>query len=153
MLNIIRLNNLINKDTLLLFKKGKTMTRDEINVLYPISDTTDTIQTLVPTETTISAEDKITIKNAFACKDNTLTISLTNTALTNSNVTFIKGVYPNSILGDLTVEIKANSTLLIKIENPSRLEQADGSLLIDFDKNFTGTIYATGKYAGLKKVQ
>ena len=50
----------------------------------------------------------------------------------------------------MTFEVAASSTVFVKIENPSRLEQADGSLLVDFESGFTGTIYATGKRAGLK---
>ena len=126
------------------------MTRTSVNVQYPTSDATDTIQTLKPTTTAIVQADGAKINNAFSCKDNTLTIVIANTAESALDVTFKKGVYPNAVLGDLTFEVAASSTVLVKIENPSRLEQADGSLLVDFETGFTGTIYATGKRAGLK---
>ena len=128
------------------------MARTSVNLQYPTSDSTDTIQALKPTETTVVQADGVKIADAFACKDNTLLIVIKNTAEAAKDVTIKKGVYPNSILGDLTFEVAASSTNLIKIENPSRLEQADGSLLIDFESGFTGKIYATGKRAGLKSV-
>jgi len=128
------------------------MTRTNVNLQYPVSDSTDTIQTLAPTETTVVQADGVKIANAFACKDNTLTIVISNTATAAKDITISKGVYPNAILGDLVFEVAASSTTLVKIENPSRVEQADGSLLIDFESGFTGTIYATGKHAGLKSV-
>ena len=129
------------------------MTRTSINLQYPVSDETDTIQTIVPTATAVAQADGVLIKEAFACKDNTLTIVISNTANADKDVTIKKGVYQNSILGDLTFSAKASSTTVVKVENPSRLEQADGSLIIDFATGFTGTIYATGKKAGLKSVQ
>ena len=129
------------------------MKRTSINLQYPVSDATDTIQTVVPTATAVVQADGILIKDAFACKDNTLTIVISNTANADKDVTIKKGVYQNSILGDLTFSAKASSTTVVKVENPSRLEQADGSLIIDFATGFTGTIYATGKKVGLKSVQ
>ena len=126
------------------------MARTEITLQYPVSDETDTVQILEPTATTVVQVNGIKIKNAFACKDNTLTIVIVNTANSAKDITIKKGVYPNAILGDLKFSVKASSTTLVKIENPSRLEQTDGSLLIDFASGFTGTIYATGKHAGLK---
>lgn len=128
------------------------MTRTEITLQYPTSDATDTIQTLEPTATSVVQANGIKLKNAFACKDNTLVLVVANTANTAKDITIKKGDYPNSVLGDITFSVKASSTTLVKIENPSRLEQADGSLLIDFAAGFTGTIYATGKHAGLKSV-
>lgn len=128
------------------------MTRTEISLQYPTSDATDTIQTLKPTATSVVQANGIKLKNAFACKDNTLLIVIANTAEAAKNITIKKGVYQNAVLGDLTFEVAASSTNLIRIENPSRLEQADGSLLIDFATGFTGTIYATGKRAGLRSV-
>ena len=126
------------------------MARTEVTLQYPTSDATGTIQTLKPTATNVVQADGVKIKDAFACKDNTLTIVIANTAEAAKDITIKKGDYPNSILGDITFNVTASSTNLIKIENPSRLEQADGSLLIDFAAGFTGTIYATGKHAGLK---
>ena len=126
------------------------MARTEITLQYPTSDATDTIQTLKPTATSVVQADGIKIKDAFACKDNTLTIVIANTAEAAKDITIKKGAYPNAVLGDITFNVLASSTNIVKIENPSRLEQADGSLLIDFASGFTGTIYATGKHAGLK---
>ena len=128
------------------------MARTQVTLQYPTSDSTDTIQTLKPTATTVVQADGVIIKNAFACKDNTLLIVIANTANAAKNITIKKGGYPNAVLGDLTFEVASSSTTLVKIENPSRLEQTDGSLLIDFASGFTGTIYATGKRAGLRSV-
>ncbi len=127
------------------------MTRDSINIQYPTSDSTDSIQVLQsPTASTVTQANGIKVANAFKCKDNTLTIVVNNTyATADSTITFKSGVYQNALLGDLSKAITKSATAIIKIENPSRFEQADGSLYIDFSSGFTGTIYAFGKKAGL----
>ena len=66
------------------------MTRTSVNVQYPTSDATDTIQTITPTTTAIVQADGAKINNAFGCKDNTLTIAISNTANSALDVTFKK---------------------------------------------------------------
>ena len=128
------------------------MTRTSVTLQYPAADSTNSVQTLKPTETSVVQADGVEIKKAFACKDNSLIVVIKNTANASKNIIIKKGSFPNAVLGDLSVSLTSSSTNLIKIENPSRFEQTDGSLLIDFESGFTGTIYATGKRAGLKPV-
>ncbi len=125
------------------------MARDKVTVQYPTSDSTDSVQILqTPVASTITAANGVVIENAFGCKDNTLTLVLNNTGA-EAAITLKKGVYQNAILGDLALNVAGSATAVIKIENPSRFEQADGSLLIDFASGFAGTMYVFAKKAGL----
>ena len=51
----------------------------------------------------------------------------------------------NAVLGDLNVTLAGGKTTVVKIENPSRFEKADGSLDVEFSAGFGGTVYAFGK--------
>ena len=126
------------------------MTVSTVNMIYPTSDTTDSVQLIQdPTVHTISSGTPVNIAGAFKCKDNTLTIILTNSAEASGSAVLKKGVYPHAVLGDVSIIVAAGKTVVIKIENPSRFEQADGSLSITFSSGYSGTIYAFGKKAGL----
>ena len=128
------------------------MTRDLVNLQYPEADTSDSVALLAPETSTVAAANGATIKNAFACKDNTLCVVVNNTATSTKEVILKAGDYANAILGDLAIAIPASSEVIIKVENPSRFELQDGSLDVDFEAGFEGTVYAFGKRAGLKPV-
>ena len=132
-------------------KKGnKKMTVDTVTLQYPTSDVTESVQVLAdPTVHTIVSGAPINIENAFNCKDNTLTIVFTNSGETDGTAIIKKGVYQNAVLGDLNVTLAGGKTTVVKIENPSRFEKADGSLDVEFSTGFGGTVYAFGKKAGL----
>ena len=126
------------------------MSRDNVSLDYTTSDSTDSVQILqTPSVHTINPANGVAVENAFKCKDNTLTIIVNNTASGAQTITFKKGVYQNAILGDLAISVAGASTAVLKIENPSRFEQVDGGLLLDFSAGFTGSLYAFGKKSGL----
>lgn len=130
------------------------MARDEITVINPILDNSESIASVEVTKQAVTQENGITIKNAFENKNNTLFIEIENTAEADSSVTFKAGnAYPNSMLGDLTVTLKQQANTLLQIQDPSRFEKADGSIDIDFKAEFTGNIYAFAKRAGLRPVK
>ena len=56
------------------------------------------------------------------------------------------------MLGDITIELPAG-TSAIQVQDLSRFEQADGSILLDFATGFTGSIYAIAKWAGVRAVE
>ena len=60
--------------------------------------------------------------------------------------------YPNSMLGDIVIEIPAG-TSAIQLQDLSRFEKADGSIDLDFADGFVGTIYAVAKWAGVRPVE
>lgn len=53
------------------------------------------------------------------------------------------------MLGDLTLSAAKTATTIIQLQDPSRFENKDESIDIDFGTSFAGTIYAIGKKVGL----
>lgn len=126
------------------------MTRDLINVQYPILENTQSVGELEITKSTVTQANGVAIKKAFANKNNTLLICVENTANADSQVTFKAGdMYPNAMLGDLTVDVTASAVNAFQIQDISRFENRDGSLNIDFKSGFTGKIYAIAKHTAL----
>lgn len=128
------------------------MTRDIINVQYPTLDHTESVANIGITETDVNQANGITIADAFSNKNNSLFVIIENTG-TSSLLTVKNGdSYPNSMLGDIVIELPAGISA-IQLQDLSRFEKADGSLDLDFASGFTGKIYAVAKWAGVRKVQ
>ncbi len=127
------------------------MARDIIEVLKPVLDNSESVASVAITEQTVTQANGITIKDAFENKNNTLFIMVNNTGSDSTVIAKAGNAYPNSMLGDLTLAVGAGTTA-IQIQDPSRFENADGTLNLDFGAGFTGTIYAVAKRAGLKPV-
>ena len=134
------------------------MARDIIEVLKPVLDNSESVASVKITKQAVTQANGITIKDAFENKDNTLFIMIENTttvssAAADSSATINAGnAYPNSMLGNLSVALEKSAITAIQIQDPSRFENADGTLNLDFGAGFTGTIYAVAKRAGLKPV-
>ncbi|MCD7740290.1 MAG: hypothetical protein LUH11_02965 [Candidatus Gastranaerophilales bacterium] len=117
----------------------------EIEVILPVQDDSHSVEYISFDATTLETENIIV--DAFKNKNNSLHI-LVN-AESAGNITFVKGNnYPNSMLGDLTLELAAGLNDFI-IEDLSRFENRDGSICIN--TSTSGTIYAIAKRAGLDK--
>lgn len=127
------------------------MARDIIEVLKPVLDNSESVASVAITEQTVTQANGITIKDAFENKNNTLFIMVKNTGSDSTVIAKAGNAYPNSMLGDLTLAVGSGTTA-IQIQDPSRFENADGTLNLDFGAGFTGTIYAVAKRAGLKPV-
>lgn len=126
------------------------MARDEINIQTPIMDRTESIGLKTVTAKSVTVANGIVLKKAMACMNNTLFILISNTASSDSTVTFKKGEsFPNSMLGDLSISVAKSSTTIFQIQDPSRFVDKNGDINIDFGSEFTGTIYAIGKKASL----
>lgn len=129
------------------------MARDIIDVQNPVLDNSESVGTVKVTKTTVTQANGITVKKAFNNKNNTLFIHVDTTATSDSSLTIKAGdTYPNAMLGDLTVALTKSAETVLQIQDPSRFENKDGSVNIDFASGFTGTIYAVAKRAGLKPV-
>ncbi len=127
------------------------MTRDIINVQYPTLDHTESVANIGITASTVTQENGVTIANAFSNKNNSLFIIIDNTA-TKSLLTVKAGdAYPNSMLGDIVIELPAGISA-IQLQDLSRFEKSDGAIDLDFATGFTGTIYAVAKWAGVREV-
>lgn len=129
------------------------MARDKITVLKPVYDNSESVATIKATKTAVTQANGIEISKAFENKDNTLFIMVENTANADSTATIKAGnAYPNSMLGDLSVTLEKSAITAIQIQDPSRFENADGSICIDFASGFTGNIFAIAKRVGLKPI-
>lgn len=129
------------------------MARDIINVQYPTLDHTESVANIGIEKKEVVQENGITIKEAFANKNNSLFIVIDTTTSSSSLLTVKAGdAYPNSMLGDIVIELPAGVSA-IQIQDLSRFEKADGSIDLDFAKGFEGTIFAIAKWAGVRTVE
>lgn len=122
------------------------MARDIIAVQYPEMDDSQSVANAKVTKKTVTQANGIAIEKAFDNKNNSLVICVENTASSASSVTFKAGDnYPNAKLGDLEVNVDQNSLNVFQIQDPSRFENKDGSMNLDFKTGFTGNIFAAAK--------
>ena len=128
------------------------MTRDKIDVQYPTLDHTESVANIGITKKTVVVANGITIADAFSNKNNSLFIVVQNDDDAKSSMTVKAGdAYPNSMLGDITIEIPVGVSA-IQIQDLSRFEKSDGSIDLDFATGFDGSIYAIAKWAGVRPV-
>lgn len=128
------------------------MTRDIINVQYPSLDHTESVANIGITKQAVTVANGITIAEAFSNKNNSLFVIIENTDDDKSSMSVKAGnAYPNSMLGDITIEIPVGVSA-IQIQDLSRFEKSDGSIDLDFAEGFTGYIYAIAKWAGVQLV-
>lgn len=125
------------------------MTRDIIDVQYPQLDHTESAANICIEKTKVVPANGITIEEAFSNKNNSLFIVIENCASQSLLTVKAGDAYPNSMLGDIVIEIPTG-TSAIQLQDLSRFEKADGSLDLDFSEGFVGSIYAVAKWAGLK---
>ena len=141
-----------NKYEISIKKKGKIMTRDIINVQYPVLDHTESVANIGITQKTVTVANGITIKDAFSNKNNSLFIVINTTTSGGSTLTVKAGnAYPNSMLGDLAIQLP-NGVSAIQIQDLARFQKSDDSIDLDFASGFAGTIYAVAKWAGVRPV-
>ena len=128
------------------------MTRDIINVQYPTLEHTESVANICIEKTKVVPANGITIEEAFSNKNNSLFVVIENSA-SQSLLTVKSGdAYPNSMLGDIVIELPAG-TSAIQLQDLSRFEKADGSIDLDFADGFDGSIYAVAKWAGVRPTE
>lgn len=129
------------------------MTRDIINVQYPVLDNTESVANIGITAAEVTAANGVTIKDAFSNKNDTLFIVIDTTTTGGSLLTVKSGeAYPNSMLGDIVIELPEGISA-IQIQDLARFQKADDSIDLDFGEDFEGTIYAVAKWAGVRPVE
>ena len=128
------------------------MTRDKIDVQYPVLDHTESIANIAIEKKAVTVANGITIEDAFSNKNNSLFIVIDNTANASSLLTVKAGdTYPNSMLGDIVIQLPKGVSA-IQLQDLSRFQKSDESIDLDFATGFTGTIYAIAKWAGVRPV-
>ena len=128
------------------------MTRDIINVQYPTLDHTESIANICIEKSEVTPENGITIAEAFSNKNNSLFVVIENEASESLLTVKAGDAYPNSMLGDIVIELPAGVSA-IQLQDLSRFEKADGSIDLDFAEGFSGSIYAIAKWAGVRPVE
>ena len=128
------------------------MTRDIINVQYPTLDHTESVANICIEKATVVPENGVTIEEAFSNKNNSLFIVIENSASESLLTVKAGDAYPNSMLGDIVIELPAG-TSAIQLQDLSRFEKADGSIDLDFAGGFDGSIYAVAKWAGVRSTE
>ena len=129
------------------------MTRDIIEVQYPTLDHTESVANIGIESVSVVPSNGITLADAFSNKNNSLFIVITNNGSTTSLLTVKAGdAYPNSMLGDIVIEIPQGISA-IQLQDLSRFEKSDGSIDLDFAEDFNGTIFAVAKWAGVRTVE
>ena len=129
------------------------MTRDIIDVQYPVLDHTESVANIAITKKAVTVANGIKIRDAFSNKNNSLFIVIDNTTNATSLLTVKAGdAYPNSMLGDIVIEL-AKGVSAIQIQDLSRFQKSDESIDLDFGTGFEGTVYAVAKWAGVRPVE
>ena len=129
------------------------MTRDIIEVQYPTLDHTESVANIGIESADVVPANGITIADAFSNKNNSLFIVIKNNGSTSSLLTVKAGdAYPNSMLGDIVIELPVGISA-IQLQDLSRFEKTDGSIDLDFAEEFSGTIFAVAKWAGVRTVE
>ena len=90
--------------------------------------------------------------SSFAITNNSLFVVIENAASESLLTVKAGDAYPNSMLGDIVIELPAGISA-IQLQDLSRFEKADGSIDLDFAEGFTGTIFAVAKWAGVRPVE
>ena len=128
------------------------MTRDIINVQYPVLEHTESVANICIEKTTVVPANGVTIPEAFSNKNNSLFIVIENLASESLLTVKAGDAYPNSMLGDIVIELPAGVSA-IQLQDLSRFEKSDGSIDLDFADGFSGAIFAVAKWAGVRPVE
>lgn len=125
------------------------MARDKITVYNYTYENTDSAGVVGITKQAVTQANGIEISNAFENKDNSLIITIDNTANAASTVTIKAGEKQNAILGDCTLALQTGINSIALNRDMARFENKDGSVYLDFATGFTGNIWASAEKAGL----
>lgn len=108
----------------------------------PVTDLTAATSTADPAGTTADATNGHTITGA---RPEVLTLRVKNTTAGALNAILRAGTFPlagASGQGDLTVSVGAGATVFIGPVESARFLQSDGSVSLDLQATFTGTVTA-----------
>lgn len=118
------------------------MNEIKIDVQYPKLDHVKHEANIGIKTTDIKGETKVIIENIFWNKKEVF-LNISNQGDTSFLNMKAGDAYPNSMLGDIIVEIPQNISIVC-LNDIRRIVRTDKSAHLIFDKNFNGTIYAFG---------
>jgi hypothetical protein len=126
------------------------MARTELTITLGELDDSKSVNVAEVTPTNITA-DGVKLKDAAGAKYESIWLVVAGASA--GDVTIKAGdAYPNNLLGDCTFEAAAG-VAPFQIADYARFLNKDGSIDIDFESGFSGTIYAIGQRAGIKTVE
>lgn len=126
------------------------MARTELTITLGELDNSKRVNVAEVTPTDITSEG-VKLKDAAGAKYESIWLVVASSGA--ADVTVKAGnAYPNNLLGDLTFTAAAGVTPF-QIADYACFLNKDGSIDIDFETGFSGTIYAIGQRAGIKTVE
>ena len=129
------------------------MAKDVISVYLPDVDASQSVAYTSVESFVVNPENGIVIEKATENKNNSLSILIENTSVSESKAIFVAGdTYPNSMLGDLEIPLEASTTTVCQLQDLSRFENRDGSISLEFPTEFSGNILAVAKRAGITPI-
>lgn len=116
------------------------MARTSISVKYiNTADSLDVTGNYQAIDSITGSGNGIQVTDFFNARDNYGFLVINNTYASAATVTLkAGGAYPQSAQGDLAVSVPASKVSLVRVENPARFSQADGSLIAEFSASMTG---------------
>lgn len=126
------------------------MVRDKIEIQYPVLDHSESVANIGIKTTKVNPENGVTIEHAHENWKWPLFIHIINNSDKSGSLTFRAGdAFPNSMLGDLCIEIPSGISA-INIHDFARFLTSDNDAInLDFNNDFDGCIYVVGKWAGV----
>lgn len=129
------------------------MAKDVISVYLPDVDASQSVAYTSVESFVVNPENGIVIEKATENKNNSLSILIENTSVSESKAIFVAGdTYPNSMLGDLEIPLEASTITVCQLQDLSRFENRDGSISLEFPTEFSGNILAVAKRAGITPI-
>lgn len=120
----------------------------DLTITYPVPEATNSLE--IAQVTAITIEDEMTIIDAMKNKNNSLHVIVK--ATTAGDICFKAGNnYPNAMLGDCYVHCETGYNDII-IEDISRFENRDNTIVLEKSGDLAGEILAVAKRAGMKPV-
>ena len=122
------------------------MLNKEVDIQYPVLNHEESIANIALNTCDINKEHTLaTITNVLDTKDNNMFFVVLNSG--DMSVLTIKAgdAYPNSMLGDLQIEIPFGFSAINLADLP-RFVKADSSIDVEFKDDFVGKFFVIGKY-------
>ena len=126
------------------------MARDKIDVQYPILNHTESIANVKIETTKINPKNGITIHNCYMNWNKNTFIHIINFGETSILTVKAGNSYPNSMLGDIQIEIP-NGINAMNLYDLSRFVTNDYDLNLDFEEKFDGAIYVVAQWNGVSE--
>ena len=126
------------------------MARDKIDVQYPILNHTESIANVKIETTKINPKNGITIQNCYMNWNKNTFIHIINFGETSILTVKAGNSYPNSMLGDIQIEIP-NGINAMNLYDLSRFVTNDYDLNLDFEEKFDGAIYVVAQWNGVSE--